>query len=172
MTRSPAAKFSLDKKKNPTCRRHWGGQEQDKVTLINMGRSKDYISPATKNRSRIRLIEYLCQIQTKVIKISKNVTCARQSKTNVGQELKLNSVMFHTSSQFDDYFNGSFFTSTPKRLKKPCKECWGETAWKMYQSWDVTWQGDQDCPWQGAAGRYWVDSSPSSNCAHYNFVYT
>ena len=106
--------------------------------MINMGRSKDYTSPATKNRSRIRLIEYLCKIQTKVIKISRIVTCARQSKTNVGQQITENSVMIQTRSPFDDYFNGSFFTSTPKRLNKPCKECWGESALNVYQNWDVT----------------------------------
>ena len=59
----------------------------------------------------MRLIEYLCRIQTKDIKISRNVTCARQSKTNVGQQMKQNSAIIQTSSQFDDYFNGSFLTS-------------------------------------------------------------
>ena len=101
----------------------FSGQVEETLHVGQLGWSGT--SPAAKNRSRMRLIEYLCKIQTKVIKISRNVTCARQSKTNVGQELKLNSVMFHTSSQFDDYFNGSFFNSTPKKLKKHAKNAEG-----------------------------------------------
>ena len=140
MARSPAAKLSLDKQKNPHpyLLRSSGGQLQDRVTLINMGRSKDYISPATKERSKLRLIAYLCKVQTKIIKISRHVKCTRQSRINLGQEIKENSVISQTSSQLNDSFNSSFVTSTPKRLKNPHKECWGKSACKVFHSWDAT----------------------------------
>ena len=78
-----------------------------------MGRLKDYRSPSTKNRSRVRLIIYL----SKVIKIARHMICATDTMEN---EVKSD------NSNIDDTRNqlvkSSFLTSTPKPNKIDCKK--------------------------------------------------
>ena len=79
-----------------------------------MGRLKDYRSPSTKNRSRVRLIIYL----SKVIKIGRHMICATDTMVNeVKSDKKLLDIVC-------------------KECKKKCHENKHLKVHKMVHTWD------------------------------------
>ena len=83
-----------------------------------MGRSKHYKSPATVKRSSKRLLLHLHKML--------------RSVKSTPEKLLDNSIdTISNSEENDDKLEmKTFFTSTPKRVKTPCDECWNTCAKK------------------------------------------
>ena len=97
----------------------------------NMSRDKGYKSPSTRKRSTKRLIMHL----QKVIKMSRKMilpppttdeSLIRRDKSDIliGQSSDTRSQFWYT---FDNF---QLFTSTPKKRRSLCDECWKQCVQK------------------------------------------
>ena len=111
-----------------------------------MSRDKSYKSPSTRKRNGLRLIKHL----QKMIRISRKMIMWETAGD--GQIRRDNSdVQIGQSSDTRSHFWYSFdnfqlFTSTPKKKRTLCEECWKQciqkhSLWNSYGYMDVTWQG-------------------------------
>merc|ERR1719341_958494 len=99
-----------------------------------MGRDKNYRSPSNRKRSAMRFMKHL----HKMIRISRKMIFGRTEPTTSGESLikRDNSdiLIGHSSdtrSQFWYSFdNFQLFTSTPKKRKTLCDQCWKQCVHK------------------------------------------